>query len=223
MVTVGLISFAAFMLMLLGYLLAARRHVRGDAAERPARIADVAEGQASQVRGVVSVDAPLVAPFTGRPCAYWRIDVSFSRVAGPGLESLGYSDAASLDEITVTDGSGAALVLMERARIEVVADIVMMGRVSELTPAQRNVLDARGWRVPAISGIELSETIVEIGAPIDVIGHATREPHLEPDAAPRGYRDASATEVVFSGEPTLRGERRERRYLGPMATRDARR
>jgi hypothetical protein len=171
-------------------------------------IARVAENQLVRVRGTVSASQPLTAPLTGRPCAYWRIELFVSRA----VDRDDYR-AADHVELTIADDTGVARVLLERARVDIVADIVLMGRASDLTPAHRTTLAAHGWQVPAAATLELCEAIIALDAPIDVAGVATREPNLAPDGSTRAYRDAQPTLLVFSGEPVILGDRRDRRYL----------
>lgn len=203
-VVVATVAFAA------GVVAAVRRARLGRVPLQ--RIAGAPEGLEIRVRGTVRAPEPLIAPCTGRPCVYWRIEY---RAFVDGADILG-TDQQQID-FAIADDSGNAKVLVERARFEVVADIVEMGRASELTPAGRALVTRYGWELPQIARIELCEAIVAPDAAIDVVGPATREPDHAPSSQVRGYREAQPAVLVFSSDHVVVEPRRERRYLGRRA------
>jgi len=120
---------------------------------------------------------------------------------------------AASSDFTIADETGTAQILVERAAFEVVADFVEMERASALSAAGQALLATLGWPLPPIASVELCEAVVPIDADIEVAGSATREPELVPAAGERGYRDGQASLPVFSGEVTVLGEKRERRWI----------
>lgn len=199
-VVVATVTFAA------GVVAAVRRARLGRVPLR--RIADAPEGLELRVRGTVRAPEPLVAPHTGRTCVYWRIEYR-AFMGGDLLRT-----AQQQIDFTIADGSGSARVLVERARFEVVADIVELGRASELTPAGRALVMKHGWEIPPVARVELCEAIVATDSSIDIVGPATREPDPSPSSDVRGYREPQATMLVFSRDHVVVEPRRERRYIG---------
>lgn len=173
----------------------------------------VASGPA-RVRGEVACAAPLVAPLTGRPCAYVRIELHF--------ESMGRVHRRVWNDrrdFSIADASGYAQVLVERAELDVVADIVHMGRVDDLTAEQRAVIERFHWPLPSIGAIELCEGVVEIGATIEVSGVAANDidPTRRHDAS--GYRDGPVMIPFFQRDVVVSDGRRDRVWIGtPTAT-----
>ena len=174
------------------------------------RIADAPEGVPVHVRGAVHAPHSLVAPLTKRPCAYWRLEYRTWEFNN-GHESI----AAQSVDFMLDDGSGYASVLAERATFEIVADIIELGRASELKPETCELLRAHGWTIPAVARVEVCEAVIEPAATFDLRGSATREPlPLIGATIERGYRDGQTTALVFSSGHTVFEPPRERRYLG---------
>ena len=174
------------------------------------RIADAPESAPVHVRGAVYVPSPLVAPLTQRPCAYWRLEYRTWE-----FNSMHESVAAESIDFWVTDGAGYASVLAERATFEIVADIVELGRTSELPPDVCKRLRDHGWTIPVVARVEICETVIATGCTIEIRGSGTREPlRLVGAALERGYRDGQTTALVFSSGHTVFEPPRDRRYLG---------
>jgi hypothetical protein len=203
-VVVAMAAFAA------GVVVAIRRARLGRVPLR--KIASAPEGLEIRVRGKVRAPEPLVAPYTGRTCVYWRIEY---RAFVDGSDLLG--TVQQQIDFAIADSSGSAKVLVERAKFEVVADIVELGRASELTPAGRALVMKHGWEIPEVARIELCEAIVATDSPIDIVGPATREPDHAPSSEVRGYRESQATLLVFSSDHVVVEPKRERRYIGRRA------
>jgi len=172
-------------------------------------IGSAPEGKLIRVRGKVACSEPLKAPYTGRLCAYFRLELLYR--ASDKVFSRVHE---ACRDFTVTDKTGAAQILSERAAVEVVADFVEMERASWLSPTGRAVLAELGWELPEIASVELCEAVIPIDGEIEVAGSATREPGLGPVAGERGYREGPGGLLVFSGDTVLLGERRERRWIG---------
>jgi len=188
----------------------ARARRKGPLRSRPLTpIGSAPEGAPIRVRGKVACPEPLKAPYTGRPCVYFRFELLYR-----GDGQIVVREHAAGCDFTITDETGTAQVLVERAAVEVVADFVEMERASALSAAGQALLAELGWGLPPIASVELCEAVIPIDADIDVAGSATREPWPVPAAGERGYRDAQPTLLVFSSETTLLGEKRERRWIG---------
>lgn len=177
--------------------------------KRAQRIVDAPEGVAVHVRGDASVPQPLVAPLTKRPCAYWRIEYRTWEV-----NLIDTSMAAASTDFWLFDGSGYASVLAERATFEIVADIVELGRASELTPSTCELLRTQGWTIPDVARVEVCEAVIAPGATLELRGNGTREPLRVAPTDERGYREGQTTALVFSSGHTVSEPKRERRYLG---------
>jgi hypothetical protein len=67
------------------------------------QIADASEGTIVRVSGKVSCHAPLTAPFTGRACAYWRLEFIQQQ-----LDRVATLTAWDVADFSIDDGSGRA-------------------------------------------------------------------------------------------------------------------
>ena len=174
------------------------------------RIVDAQESVHVHIRGKAHVPQPIVAPLTKRPCAYWRLEYRSWE-----LDYLHETLAIATADFWLDDGSGYASVLAERATFEIVADIIELGRASELTPDTCRVLRAHGWTIPEVARVEVCEAVIEPGTTLDLRGSGTREPFPVANAAlERGYRDGQTTALVFASGHTVSEPSRERRYIG---------
>ena len=191
-----------------------RRRSRALRAGARMEIGTVEEATPANVRGVVACAEPLIAPFTGRPCAYVWVEL-YSETMGRVLKHVW----TARRDFTIADSSGRAQILVERARFEIVADIVQIGRVTDLTSEQRAKVDGFRWSLPPIGPLELREAIVEVGATIDVAGVAAHELDPTPPQGERGYREGPALIPVFQGDVVISDGRSERRWIEPAPKR----
>lgn len=176
------------------------------------RIAKVEAGKPIRIRGTVQATATLAAPYTGRPCVYWRLVLRVDARTGDIQET-----SHACDSFEVRDESGIAVVLAERAEFRVTADIVEIDRASALTPHAIAVLQKHGFEVPQLANVELCEAIVPLDENVEVAGEATLEPSRDIQPLERGYRDQQAFVPVFSRDAQVTGEQREPRYIGRRA------
>jgi len=175
-------------------------------------IRSIVESGPARVRGEVTCAAPLLAPLTGRRCAYVRIEFH--------CESMGRIHRYAWSErrdFSIADASGHAQVLVERAEFEVVADIIQMGRVADLTAAQRATIAQFQWSLPPIGPIELCEAVVEVGATIEVAGVAANDIDPTPANGARGYRDGPAMTPIFQRDVFISDGRRDRVWIAPSS------
>jgi hypothetical protein len=184
--------------------------VRGQRVRAPTHTIGAApEARQVRIRGTIKPDALLESPVTKRPCVYSRVEL---RVWAEGRVYTHLATAHT--DFAIDDGSGIAQVLVERAHFEVVADIVEMGRASQLSEHAKQIAAHYCWPVPDVARTELCEAILAPGASVEVAGVATREPLTDALGDERGYRDGAATALVFSSEHVVRADPRERRYIG---------
>ena len=188
------------------------RALRG--AERLA-IASAGNRSAKLVGELQLFDAPLVAPLTGRRCAYyvavveefdgedWRRIIQESR----GVPFL------------LEDPSGIAVVLPDDAQAVLASEVhARSGRLEHATAAERNFLRKHEGRRPSTSSasssgspsltrrLRFSEAVLEAGDQVAVLGLCMEEPNPEAVAAPLGgYRSlTTCTRVYGSSEFPLR-------------------
>lgn len=91
----------------------ATAHERALARVPRALIADADGRDLVRIEGTVETSAePLTAPLSGRPCAYWRVEVDTVRRGGANIRE------ESGQEVCVRDASGVVAVDLGRARIE---------------------------------------------------------------------------------------------------------
>ena len=171
------------------------------------RIADVAEGEHVIVRGRVTCRSPIVAPYTGRPCAYWRFEVH-------QLADSVITSTLAVD-FRLEDATGVADVIVEVCSFDVVVNYVEMSRATNLSAKARSLFAQFGFphEIAQIAQVNVGEAIVAVGEEIEVEGTATREP-LPPDSQERGYREGGGTKLVFSRGAVVRGLARDSFYIG---------
>jgi hypothetical protein len=173
--------------------------------DKPAKvpIAEVRDGEVTRVAGVVSVEKPLLAPYTGRECVYYRLEVSQNQIDR--------RIDAQVDEqcdFRIQDESGIAEVRVEGATFEVVGDFVELERASRLSERAQELARAHGWALQEIAQVTITEAIIPVGGTINIVGAAVRVPATEATSEERGYRDSPDTIPVFSS-PLVLGEERE--------------
>lgn len=145
-------------------------------------------------------EAPLVAPLSGRPCAYYEAVVEENTTKGWRTrvrESQG-------QDFLVEDDAGTARVIMRDARVNLVDDAhFVSGILAEPTPTleaflHRNGERSTGWFFN--KNLRYREGVLEAGELVSVLGHGSREPDPDPRAAMGGYRE-SAMRLVLSARP----------------------
>jgi hypothetical protein len=171
-------------------------------------IAEIAGDQFAKATGRVRYcGEPLRAPFTGRPCAAYRVAVWQQGFRRPH-EVFG---ASSRQDFLLVDGTGKALVEVDKALMFLRREFTSP-KITAVTPALAAFLERHGQR-QLLKYLELSirqreqprvfeyredlsweETILEAGQEVTVGGDATREP----DPAPESYRELP-TRAVFRG------------------------
>jgi len=163
-----------------------------------------------EVRGRIGAAEPLHAPFSGRECVYYRIEVNQLTWYEHRQWTL-----ADRTDFTVDDGTGRATVIAERFAFNVVADFVALERASHLSPQIVAVLRRYDCELAEIAQVEILEQALEVGDTVDIVGRGAREPDPLPRAGERTYRDAQPTVLVFSADGLAVGRQREPRWLRP--------
>jgi hypothetical protein len=157
------------------------------------RIAAAADATLVRIQGRVRCDAPLVAPYSGRPCVYYKIIFAYAEFPRHAL----FEHSESCDFV-VTDGSGVARVSRERARFEAMPDEGEKTRASRLSPRALEIIRALKWPVPDIAAVEFAECAIAIGDEVNIAGTPSREVDVA-DQGERGFRDEPGTQLVFAG------------------------
>lgn len=168
-------------------------------------ISELPDGKPGRIVGrAAPLTAPLVGPFTGRPCVYYVARLEELRYEGHhaywGLvceESLGMPFA-------VDDGTGRAIVDPTSARISLDMDARSYSdSFAQASDAQRIFLarhgqSHKGW--VRDREFRYYEAIIAIGETVAVLGSGVREP--DPDAPPTAaYPSQAATRVRLIGTP----------------------
>jgi hypothetical protein len=143
-------------------------------------IASVPPDAIVKVRGYVSTEEPLLtAPVTGKACALYSLE--WSELLGAPLQELAGRN------LVLDDGTGRALVRIDRARISLLGTWML----------------AQAHRGPP-RVIECREALVEEGALVTVLGHASYE--ADPGVPGRGrhalnpYRAAHGRNVFAASD-----------------------
>jgi hypothetical protein len=163
----------------------------------PTPIRDVVAGSLCRIEGRVRpLDETVVAPLSGRPCAWWR-----ARARGLPTDIGMY--VARQDHgvsFTIEDDTGRATIDPTGAWVELRADFDL----PHGTDRTKAWLTSRG--TPRLANMELffDEAVLVPGARISVMGLAHREP--DATAARDGaYRDGTMpTRVTMTGSRRLR-------------------
>ena len=167
------------------------------------RIADAPDATLVRIHGKVTADKPLRAPFSGRECVYYRLELmsaQFNR-----RQHFEHSDRS---DFIVTDASGVARITCAGAIYEGAPSDGEATRASLLSERARNVIKTMGWHVPDVAAVTVAETVVAVGDTVDVAGTPMREAQAR-EPGERGFRDAPFTQLVFSGDVYVRGCGRE--------------
>lgn len=194
MVTAALIVAAGMI------ALAALARLRTALTEPPiTTIATAPDATLVRVRGRVSADTALKAPYSSVPCVYYRVELTCAQFN----RKLTFEHSESCD-LAVTDATGTALVKRERAQFEARPHDGEATRASKLSERALAVIRAHGWNVPDIAAVAFTESVIAVGDDVDVTGITS---HGAPvvDARERGFRDAPATQLVFAGDVYVRG------------------
>lgn len=196
------VAFGA--VLLLGGIVRARKAVAERLRERRqagrvrgvarASIAEAPDGKTTCVVGDLVGELPLVAPFTGRRCVFWRIEVEEN--GGDAFEtwSARGNEESAWTTFTISDGSGRAII--ESHGAEIVIDRSAGMRVAAIT---QEMTAACAWLVRHHLAETVSlgtrryrfrESALTADDPIAVVGVGVREQDLTTD---RGYRELPPT------------------------------
>jgi len=157
-------------------------------------IAQAADATLVRIRGRVACAEPLRAPYSGRPCVFYKVEV----VCIQFNHRLHYQHTDSC-ELIVTDATGIARILPGRAQFEAYADVGEATRASRISERARELIQQMEWPLPEIAGVQISEHAIAIHDEVDVAGIPMREVHAT-EARERGFRDEPPTQLVFAGD-----------------------
>jgi hypothetical protein len=170
-------------------------------------IASAGEGTLTCVVGELVGELPLIAPFTGRACAYWRVEVE--EYVGDAYQTWARCGDEECERAVfrLRDGSGDALV--DTAGAEIVVDRsagARIGPIGEDTPAARDWLKRRGL---AETGLFIKrryrylESALTAEDAVAVVGMGVREPDPDPSMV-ASYRDGAPTVLHLSSSAAHR-------------------
>ncbi len=192
---------------LLGWFFSADQRHRRAMQEVPRRpIAEVVEGEIARVVGKVRVSAPVVAPLSGRSCAYFRVLVQERRKRGKGSYWVDVVDEAGGVDFLLEDDTGRAVVKVDRAKAVLEGDESgHSGFLSEPSAELVAFLEARGHSAQGWvfnKTIRYREGIAEEGETVAVVGKGRweRDPDERPQAGD-GYREAVMPERLVLEAP----------------------
>jgi hypothetical protein len=135
------------------------------------RIRDVTDDSVCWVRGRLIGDAPLVAPLSQRPCAYYKLVVERMQQPPESAERIAYQ--ARGQSFVIEDDSGRALVDPDAALVEVDYDRTLevdgRGRLPQSVVELLRRLDVVGEKVI------LREGVLAIGEVVTVHGRMVHE------------------------------------------------
>ena len=167
-------------------------------------IAEAPDATIVRIKGRVSSDTSLRAPYSQLPCVFYQLELR----CGQFNREVHYELSDGCD-FTVTDATGTAVVLRERAQIEALAVDGEATRVSRLSERAREVIEAHGWQLPEIASVSLAESVIGVGDIVEVAGVPTREPGVI-EGGERGFRDAPPMQLVFASDVYVIGRSRSR-------------
>ncbi len=182
-----------------------RVHERALKAARRATAADLADGTTGRLAGVVTSDATLRAPLTGRPCVAYvaRVEEKIARGDTKGwVERI--HEVKGLP-FTIDDGTGRALIDPGQATMLLQMDAATRsGVLDSATPVEasflaRHGLDSQGWLLNKT--FRYTEGVIEPGERVAILGRGAREPDPSTAADEAGYRSALSTRVRIAGTP----------------------
>ena len=169
-------------------------------------IRDLPEGQPGRLAGMVAAVGPvLTAPVSGRACVYYEVAVRRHR----GLETTDWlefehqvlAETRSV-RFALDDGTGRTIIDPSHVELLIGCDVDHWYHPGDPETAAEEALLARHTYAPRgllfAKRLRFTESIIEVGERIAVVGIATREP--DPDAPPSPeYRGAPATRPRLTG------------------------
>lgn len=216
-------ALALFVAFAVGGLALSLRPKRNDArrllAKTPiSRIASFPGKGVGRVVGKVVevVGGPLVAPATGKPCAYFSFEIREARSAGGVANWAAIFSASDSRDFWIEDATGRARVHARTGATWVVVERLhgKSGTFDDPTPQEDEIfrrygIDPQGF-VGFNRALEYHEATVHLGEMVTVLGTGHRE--LDTSVPGQGYREpgtrlviaqADATHVVVSDQSEL--------------------
>jgi hypothetical protein len=165
-------------------------------------------GAVATVQGTVCqlAEAPLVAPLTGRACAYYEAIVEEYRSSGKSGAWYPIIREQQGQDFLLDDGQGTARVIMHNASVALVKDVhFRSGLFEDATPVLEDFLArhgraSQGWVFN--KKLRYREGVIEPGELVAVCGQGTREADPSPHATAAGYRD-TPTRLLLSAAPAM--------------------
>lgn len=159
------------------------------------RAADAKNGELAKLSGRVEIAGrPLVAPISGRPCAYYEITIHIAYGADPKAHLVAQERYAR--DFSIRDETGVACVEVRAARF-VLARPEPSLRSSD-DAAVRRILERHGYDLGAFEGLTFycDERAIGPGDELFVLGCA----RFERNPSRRSYRDEAPRLVIEAPE-----------------------
>ncbi len=165
-------------------------------------IRDFPDSSLGKVVGrLVLLDEQLVAPLSGRPCAYFSISVEEYRSRGKSGSWVTMVEEERGVDFALDDGSGTAIVVVASAKTALSSDHrSSSGTFDDPTPREQSYLDSHGRESEGWvfnKKIRYIEAVLEPGELVSVYGYGSKEP--DPKATPGGYREMQPMRLRISG------------------------
>jgi hypothetical protein len=159
------------------------------------QIAHLPEHREGRLDGDVrALPRALTAPLTGRPCVYYQVVVEQAVLLGWQELHVDRCGAA----FALDDPSGTAIINPTRASVAIAFDHRAVIRSSEVTPPQRALLAAQGYRSDSDDLLRFSEAVLSAGDRVTVVGTGKQSPDVV-SSAELDYRTAIPARLHLEG------------------------
>jgi hypothetical protein len=177
---------------------------------RPTPIDKAVSGQVTKLVGkLVPVAPPILAPLSGKPCAFYEVVVEEWRRTGRSGSYVRVIHETNGQDFLLEDATGRAFVRIAGAQTVVVRDgKFKSGTFNDASPTLQTFLDKHGRKSTGLlgfnKGMRYYEGVFEPGETVTVVGVAAREHDPDPAAGFAGYRE-QPTRVIMAraGEQPL--------------------
>jgi CBS domain-containing protein len=176
----------------------------------------LADGASGRLAGVVTSDATLRAPLTGRPCVAYVVRVDEKRADRRWSRWRERLHEVRGVPFTIDDGTGRALIDPSRSTLLLHMDsTTRSGRFDSATPVEESFLArhqfaSTGWFLDKT--LRDREGVIEAGERVAIVGRGLRQPDPDAAADPHGAPGMLPTRVVIAGtaqQPVLVTDRED--------------
>lgn len=187
LIVFAIVAFCAW------YFSAEQRALRAMRAVPLRRIADVIDGEKVRIVGEDEAPHTVLAPLSGRECAYWRVTVREQRGSGKSRRWVTIVDEHDGVDFFLRDGDAKALVKTTLVSAVLEKDgRYASGFMRDATPELEAFLTERGYSSKGWifnKNMQYHEGIVEPGELVAAVGVGRWERDPDESPAAGGYRD----------------------------------